>query len=599
MYNQHFGLSETPFSISPDPRYLFMSERHREALAHLLYGLRIDGGFVLLTGEVGTGKTTLCRCLLEQVPTHCDVAFIFNPKLNVLELLRTLCDELHIDAPANVIGLKGLIDRLNAHLLASNARGRKTVLIVDEAQNLSNEVLELLRLLTNLETSQRKLLQIILLGQPELRERLAQQQMRQLAQRIVARYHLEALSCQEVSGYVQHRLAVAGARFNLFPPRVLACLFQLSGGTPRLINLICDRALLGAYVKGQGEVDMATLKRAAGEVLGAPARGHRPRRLSRRLAIGCAVLLGGFGVAVQQGLPPPPSAHPPIVEGLATSVASDAALAPARAMAVPAQRRESTTPPVDLPLANPAPGADGLAARTAPAAAVSQPALASAPALEPPAPAAPAAALIAGPAAHEHWLHEAQAVHRLFALWQVEVREPTALAEACQRARQMDLHCLQMSDGLATLRTFNSPAIVELHQANGPDFLAALLALEQDQAHLEVAGRAQRVPLASLARQWSGRYTLLWRAPEGWRGGLGQGVRDPAVAWIDQRLARWEGGAPHGSDEHLFSAALAQRVRHFQRAHGLKEDGVVGQMTLARLAALTDPEAPVLAQQVH
>jgi general secretion pathway protein A len=226
---------------------------------------------------------------------------------------------------------------------------------------------------------------------------------------------------------------------------------------------------------------------------------------------------------------------------------------------------------------------------------------ATVPASEPPpsetAPAAPG--VIAGPAQQDHWLHEAMAVRSLFDQWQIEVQEPTALDDACRRVGQMGLYCLQMSDGLAALRTLNSPAIVELRQADGPDFLATLLALEQDRARLAVAGTLQEVPLDSLVRQWNGRYTLLWRAPQGWTRKLGLGVRSPAVAWIDRRLAQWEGIAPRGSADNLFTAELAQRVRNFQRAHGLKEDGVVGQMTMAHLAALTDPEAPALAQQAH
>ncbi|MFB8829146.1 ExeA family protein [Azotobacter sp. CWF10] len=279
-----------------------MSERHREALAHLLYGLQIDGGFVLLTGEVGTGKTTLCRCLLEQVPEHCDIAFIFNPKLSRLELLKTLCEELHIALPEGVRSLKTLFDRLNAHLLEGNARDRKTVLIIDEAQNLSAEVLELLRLLTNLETDRHKLLQIILLGQPELRDLVAREDMRQLAQRIVARYHLEPLSGPEVGAYVRHRLAVAGTRAALFAPPLLERLYRLSGGTPRLINVLCDRALLGAYVQGKAAVDRATLDSAAREVLGPRRRPRRPATLAAVLGIG---LLAGVATAGWQLAPEP------------------------------------------------------------------------------------------------------------------------------------------------------------------------------------------------------------------------------------------------------------------------------------------------------
>ncbi len=266
MYNDHFGLQDNPFSIAPDPRYLFMSERHREALAHLLYGIRHDGGFILLTGEVGTGKTTVCRCLLEQLPADTRVAYIINPRLSTLELLATICDEFGIDYPPGNTGHKLFIDRLNAFLLESHAAGRRNVLIIDEAQNLSADVLEQLRLLTNLETNRRKLLQIVLLGQPELRTHLSRPELRQLAQRVTARYHLEPLAEREVAEYVNHRLAVAGSRQPLFPNRLIRQIYRLSGGIPRRINILCDRALLGAYVQGRERVTLRLLNQAAREV---------------------------------------------------------------------------------------------------------------------------------------------------------------------------------------------------------------------------------------------------------------------------------------------------------------------------------------------
>ncbi|HEY6611663.1 MAG TPA: AAA family ATPase, partial [Pseudomonas sp.] len=540
---------------------------------------------------------------LEQVPENCDIAFIFNPKLNALELLRTLCDELHIDVPANVLSLKVLVDRLNAHLLASNARGRKTVLIVDEAQNLSNEVLELLRLLTNLETSQRKLLQIILLGQPELRERLAEQQMLQLAQRIVARYHLEPLSRLEVTAYVQHRLAVAGARFNLFPPKVLERLYQLSGGTPRLINLICDRALLGAYTQGQPLVDMATLTRAAHEVQGqsisrrgTPSR--RPRTVSTALAVALVASLG-VAVALQQGTPRPGlgDAVPPLVDAGSTALTDAASrsvdLAREAQASAGATGEMATASPVD---ADADADADAVqivdATHSVPPPADAAPVVAEAPT---PAAADSLPSVIAGPRAEDHWLHEAMAIRALLAQWQIEVHEPTTLDNACQRAGLLGLHCLRMNDGLAALRAHNSPAILELQQADGPDFLATLMKLEQNRATLAVAGELREVTLDSLTRQWNGRYILLWRAPPGGEQRLALGAQGPAVAWLEQRLARWEGVRPSAVPSNVFTAELAERLRHFQRAHALKVDGVAGPMTLARLATLTDPEAPVLA----
>jgi general secretion pathway protein A len=289
MYKEHFGLKENPFSIAPDPRYLFLSEGHREALAHLEYGMRGDGGgFVLLTGEVGTGKTTVCRCLLEQVPDDAEVAFILNPKVTVEELLATLCDELGIEYPEGNRSIKVFVDRINQFLLYASGRGRKTVLIIEEAQNLGPDVLEQLRLLTNLETSRAKLLQIIMIGQPELREMLSQPELRQLSQRITARYHLGPLTEREIPSYVEHRLSVAGGHAGLFPASTIKKIFRLTGGVPRLINVVCDRALLGAYVENKRSVDRATVARASREVFGATVK-EIP--LAKKYALGIVGLL--------------------------------------------------------------------------------------------------------------------------------------------------------------------------------------------------------------------------------------------------------------------------------------------------------------------
>ncbi|WP_231895226.1 ExeA family protein [Vogesella sp. LIG4] len=269
-----------------------MSQQHREALAHLMYGAMDNGGFVLLTGEIGTGKTTLCRCFLQQLPAEYDVALVLNPKLSVLELLATICEELSIPVPADA-GQKSYIDSINSHLLASHAQGRSTLLIIDEAQNLDSEVLEQVRLLTNLETDQRKLLHIFLLGQPELRDKLAQPALQQLSQRIVSRYHLGPLSQEEVTAYVSHRLLVANCSRTLFPPQLLPLLHRYSGGIPRKLNLLCDRALLGCYVAGRNEVSKTMLRTAAQEVFD----DHAPRSLVRRLAIPAAILCSATAIA--------------------------------------------------------------------------------------------------------------------------------------------------------------------------------------------------------------------------------------------------------------------------------------------------------------
>ena len=277
MYAAYFGLKEPPFSITPDPRYLYMTERHREALAHLLYGVGEGGGFVQLTGEVGTGKTTLCRCLLEQLPAHVDVALILNPRVTSHELLAAVCDELSVSYPSGTTSVKDLVDLLYRYLLDAHARGRRTVLIVDEAQDLPADVLEQIRLLTNLETTRDKLLQIVLIGQPELLELLGREDMRQLAQRITARYHLRPFTYEETRAYVRHRLNVAGRSRGLFTEAAVKRVHRESGGVPRLVNVICDRALLGAYALERTHVDERTVSRASAEV-----RGQRPAAWLRR-----------------------------------------------------------------------------------------------------------------------------------------------------------------------------------------------------------------------------------------------------------------------------------------------------------------------------
>lgn len=277
MYLSFFGLNEKPFAITPDPRYLFLSERHSEALAHLIYGITEAGGFIQLTGEVGTGKTTIIRSLLSRTPANAEVALILNPRISATEFLLTLCEELGIGVPDSAVGsIKELVDILNRYLLRAHAEGRRVVLVVDEAQNLIPEALEQIRLLTNLETETQKLLQIILIGQPELRDMLARPDLRQLAQRMTARYHLAPLTPAETVSYVRHRMRVAGATHEVFTRGALRELHHCSEGIPRLINIMADRALLGGYAQEKPVVGAALVRRAASEVLG---RRQAPRWL--------------------------------------------------------------------------------------------------------------------------------------------------------------------------------------------------------------------------------------------------------------------------------------------------------------------------------
>src|SRR5438067_874168 len=289
MYLSFFGLNEKPFAITPDPRYLYLSERHAEALAHLMYGINEAGGFVQLTGEVGTGKTTIVRSLLAQAPKNAEIALILNPRMTPPEFLLTICEELGIGVPDQAAGsLKDLVDILGGYLLRAHGAGKRVVLVVDEAQNLSPEVLEQVRLLTNLETTTQKLLQIILIGQPELRELLARNELRQLAQRITGRYHLNPLSRGETAAYVRHRLRVASATADILSPHALNEVFRLSHGVPRVINIVCDRALLGAYSLDRHRVTAALVRSAASEAFGQLRQYNRPAILLLNDAAGAS-----------------------------------------------------------------------------------------------------------------------------------------------------------------------------------------------------------------------------------------------------------------------------------------------------------------------
>lgn len=534
MYLHFFGLAEAPFSIAPDPRYLYLSQRHQEALAHLLYGVGGDGGFVLLTGEVGAGKTTVCRCLLQQIPDSCDVAYIFNPKLTVEELLSTICVEFGISYPPGNTSIKVFVDCINAYLLDAHAKGRHTVLIIDEAQNLSVEVLEQMRLLTNLETDQRKLLQIILLGQPELALMLERPELRQLSQRIVARYHLGPLTRPEVAAYVRHRLEVSGAQRQLFPERLVGRLYRLSGGVPRVINVLCDRALLGAYTQSKERIDGATLAQAAREVL------HQPssrRGLLRALGMGAIVLAGVVLVlAVYWKEQEVPRSLAPQPDAAATAAAA------AQPAAKPAGALPGTLEwPADLALAD----------------------------------------------------SRSLAYAALFRAWGADYQG----GDACKQAEGLGLRCRSARAGLDELRELNRPAVLLLRDAQNQDFYATLSALDDKSADFVLGEQTRTVAIGALAVQWSGQYTLLWRMPPQAHDNIRSGERGPAVAWLARQLAQAQGRTAQPGEDPLFDQALLREVKQFQLAEGLIPDGVVGPRTLLRLASVTDETAPKLARK--
>jgi general secretion pathway protein A len=550
MYLTFFGLNEKPFAITPDPRYLFLSERHAEALAHLLYGINEAGGFVQLTGEVGTGKTTIVRSLLSQTPKNAEIALILNPKVTAPEFILTICEELGIGVPDSALeSLKELVDILSHYLLRAHAGGRRVVLVVDEAQNLSPAVLEQVRLLTNLETNTQKLLQIILIGQPELRELLARNELRQLAQRITGRYHLNPLSREECNAYVRHRLRVAGATTDIFSPGALAAVFRLSAGVPRVINVICDRALLGAYSLDRHRVTPALVRSAATEVFG---RRFAPRWLPWVATAAVAVGLTAVTVAAWNFQPWSGQRH------------TDSSA-----------RTASAATPAPTVTGGSAPAGNAVSSATA---ATPQPASAQ-----------HLAQLLSQ---HAGETDTDSAFGRLFGLWRAKY-QPNG-TDPCTQALQQGLACVAERGSFGQLRLYNHPAILLLNDGSGASHQVVLTALDDEQARLELGGD-RTVGLGELSHYWLGDFVMLWRPASSPVKSLAPGMRGEQVRWLRQSLERLHGSRPDAPVSDVFDAELTSLVRDFQRRHQLVVDGIAGVQTQIALAsAVAGPDAPLL-----
>jgi general secretion pathway protein A len=534
MYLAFFGLNEKPFAITPDPRYLFLSERHAEALAHLLYGVTEAGGFIQLTGEVGTGKTTVVRSLLAQTPQHAEIALILNPRMTAPEFLLTICEELGIGVQDSATGsLKDLVDILSQYLLRAHSGGKRVVLVVDEAQNLAPEVLEQVRLLTNLETNTQKLLQIILIGQPELRELLDRTELRQLAQRITGRYHLCPLTLEETAAYVRHRLRVAGATSDIFTPAALRQVHRRAGGVPRLINVLCDRALLGAYTQDRHQVGASFVRRGAQEVFG---RSLSPWWLPWGIGMAtAAVVVCGALAAWRYG----PWTH--------------------AAVSVPAHRQ--VIPP--------------LAAGVRPA----------------PAPPPSLGTLLAGHAADTT---PDAAFGQLFSIWGAHYTAGTA--DPCTQAAAQGLECYVQKGSIAQLRLYNRPAILMLTDDADGAHQVVLSALDDQHADVNIGRDPHQVSIGDLSRYWFGDFILLWRPATRDPKPLSPGMHGVEIRQLRQELTRLSGKATPDSTSDVYDGELSQLVRDFQRAHRLNVDGVAGVQTLVVLnSALAKPDSPQLA----
>ncbi len=541
MYLQHFHLKQEPFSIAPDPSFLYLSDGHREALAHLHYGFT-HGGFVMVTGEVGTGKTTLLRNLVKQTPEDLDVAFVLNPRLTVKELLQTVCDELGIpyDADKNQ-SIKQYIDRLNKHLLRTHQQGRSTVLIIDEAQNLSPAVLEQIRLLTNLETDERKLLRIILLGQPELGEMLARQELRQLAQRITARYHLSALSREESLAYISHRLTRAGGNPQLFTPKAMNQLYRISKGIPRLINVVADRALLGSYVQGETRVSALTVQRAAKEIL-----GSRPKTLIWSAAAVFAALSVGMAWAYFAGSDN--EANVPAGPSLAGEI-----VRPDEVPETPTNEQAEAQAP----------------AQVAGFADISRP------------PGSP-------------YVSQRNAYASVFARWGVNYGNAANTQIPCNFAPTAGLQCLSRKGGWSDIERLNLPAVLELWDRRPEPYYGAVVKKENNGYILSIAGDERWVSPRDLRDAWFGSFVVVWQTPPKYPGNLRTGDRHPTVQWLREQMIRLTALPIESDRPNVFGDSLEEAVVLFQQQEGLIADGIVGPETWIRIHQRLGLEGPAL-----
>ncbi|UVW34918.1 AAA family ATPase [SAR92 clade bacterium H455] len=575
IYLQHFALAREPFSIVPDPGFLYPSIYHRQAVAHLKYGLDREGGFILLTGEVGTGKTTLTRTMIKRIPPHVRVAYILNSKLNVADVLASICDELDIDLPnASELSLtkqsftKQCIDALNRNLLAAHADGKKTLIVLEEAQNLTAEVLEALRLLSNLETSTDKLLHILLVGQPELLDILAQQELRQLNQRVVSRFHLSPLDKDDLSNYINHRLHRAGAKRAIFDSGCAAVLFRLTGGVPRLINLVCHQSLVAAYSTGAQTVSAKLVKQAASEILSEDKKS--PRKIVWLLGIVVALGLSG-GLILMLSPAKLLNQFSPVMAQLD---------APEKISVV------ANDQPLGLVGEMPSEELDGVIEPLLP---------------EP---------IVELPVTQEVSLQPEQLAPQtnanpfvgLLALWGTEAADVYSEEELTAVASLAMLRSEKVTTAdMDTLEQINRPGIVWLLEETGYLKSYVLERLDLSMVKLQDRQGTVDIPVEDFQQRWNGSYLYLWRPPQSYVSPLSatsyaiENISNPElVDWLQAQLAALDNSRDIIISGGRYTAAIAQQVLGFQKQQGLAADGILGRETLMRLAQLSGDNIPLL-----
>lgn len=601
MFGQYFNIDESVFSIAPNPKYLYLSKQHEEALAHLIYGVTRKGGFVCLTGDIGTGKTTICRCMFEQLPENTDVAFVINPKFSPMELLASICDELHLGYSSFQPNIKEYVKKLNTYLIEAHSRGRNTVLVIDEAQNLSVEALEHVRALTNLETNEQKLLQIILIGQPELKTLLAKPELEQVNQRITARFHIGPLSLNETNHYINHRLLVAGAKQKIFSTANIKQIYKLSKGVPRRINILCDRILLGAYTVCKSKISSEIIMQSAEEVFGEiPSYNQMlPKALSASIF---ALLISGLALFAYKNY----TIKSPVIHS-SLSVLSENKIAP-----VPKDDNSKTKTSIEdvKEITKVEVEADeekiienskaeivsidkveqqkinqkeinekkaSYVAKNKPVKVITN-TTPKAVAKE-----TKKSTLIdnkSKPNSNKKDLQftaYGKAYQQLFRLWAIDYSSTDI--SPCEHALNNQLHCYQGRGSVNNIIGLNRPVLLKSKSEQYEPGYIVVISIEGDYAVVSEKDDYQLVAISEIEANWNGEFEMLWRPLQAGVSYIKPGQEGAAIAVLDAKLAKLQGRKPSASHPFIYSEDLVDQVRAFQIANKLPSDGVVGPVT--------------------
>ncbi len=599
MFGQYFKIDESAFSIAPNPKYLYLSKQHEEALAHLIYGVTRKGGFVCLTGDIGTGKTTICRCMFEQLPENTDIAFVINPKFSPMELLASICDELHLGYSSFQPNIKEYVKKLNTYLIEAHSRGRNTVLVIDEAQNLSVEALEHVRALTNLETNEQKLLQIILIGQPELKALLSKPELEQVNQRITARFHIGPLSLNETNHYINHRLLVAGAKQKIFSTANIKLIYKLSKGVPRRINILCDRILLGAYTVHKSKITAEIIMQSAEEVF-----GEKPsynQMLPKALAASVfALLISGLALFSYQNY----KIESPVIQN-SLSVLSESKIAPVRKadnskssiedvkeiakveievveekIIENSKVQVASIDKVEQKIVNKkeineekasyvaenklVKVTTNIAPKTV-AKEIKKPTVVD----NKPKPDSNKKEL--------QFTAYGKAYQQLFRLWAVDYSSTNI--SPCEHAINNQLHCYQGKGSVKNIIGLNRPVLLKSKSEQYEPGYIVVVSIEGDYAVVSEKGDYQLVAISEIEENWNGEFEMLWRPLHAGASYIRPGQEGAAIAVLDEKLAKIQGRKPSAPHPFIYSEDLVDQVRAFQIANKLPSDGVVGPVT--------------------